>query len=361
MAQNVTLKRLRALREQFGMTQESLGQLVGVTRQTIAAWEKGDSTPTLAQLFKLSRVMGVPVEVFLKNEQTQADVTLLFRADQPDTLTPEMRMIFAKKAANYAAVEKLLDEAPAMPPARPMDGFNPYLVEEAAEQVRDWLGVDDGPLTDVIERLEGLGVKVFLEELPDKVSGFSAYTNEWGAVIFINRSHPGERQIFTALHELGHLVFHRKEYEGNYEKTKGKNDPREKAVQRFAAAVLLPKDVMLRELRGWEGDYLPLPLLLDIKHRYHVSIRTVVLRASDLGIMPKQKAQKQYGYIQMKFGPENEPDQLPSVEEPKRLRRLVFRALLEEKITISRAAEILQTSIYEIRNELTRWMEVGQE
>lgn len=359
MAQNVTLKRLRALREQLRMTQEALGQLVGVTRQTIAAWEKGDSTPTLAQLFKLSRVMGVPIEVFLQNDQTQADVTLLFRADDPDTLTPEMRIAFAKKAANYAAVERLVGEAPAVPPAYAMDGYNPSLVEDVARQVRDWLGIDDGPLTDVVDRLEGLGVKVFLQNLPDTVSGFSAYTNEWGAVIFINRSHPGERQIFTALHELGHLVFHRKEYDGTYQKVRKRSDPREKTVQHFAGAVLLPPEVLKRELRGWKGRWLPEPLLLDLKRRYHVSMRTVLFRAEQVGFISEKQRGQQLGVLNRKYGSEGEPEQLPPLKDSTRLRRLVFRALLEERITISRAAEILETTVHRVREELASWLEVG--
>ncbi len=36
---------IRACREQVGLSQEELGQKIGVTRQTIAAWETGDRDP----------------------------------------------------------------------------------------------------------------------------------------------------------------------------------------------------------------------------------------------------------------------------------------------------------------------------
>lgn len=356
MPGDVNSIRLRALREQVGLTQDALGQSVGVARQTIAAWEKGESSPTVAQLFTLARALRVPAEILL-GEHGQEDVPLLFRADQPDRLGPEMRAVFAQAAAAYAAVERLVGEAPAVPPACTMDNYDPNVVEAVAGQVRDWLGVDDGPLTDVIDRLEVSGVKVLVQTLPSGVSGFSAYTNDWGAVIFVNRAHPGERQCFTALHELGHLVFHRREYDGRYERIHGRSDAREKAVQHFAGAVLLPATVLGRELRGWKDRWLPEPLLLDLKKRYRVSMRTVIFRAEQVGLISKKQAGQQVGVLSRKYGPDHEPAQLPPLQEATRIRRLVFRALLGDQMTVSRAAEVLGTTVHQIREELKDWLE----
>lgn len=44
------------------MTQEEIGQAVGVTRQTIIAIEKGNYTPSVLLAIKLARVLKVPVE-----------------------------------------------------------------------------------------------------------------------------------------------------------------------------------------------------------------------------------------------------------------------------------------------------------
>jgi DNA-binding XRE family transcriptional regulator len=38
---------IRVCREQKGLSQEELGQKVGVTRQTIAAWEKNERAPSV--------------------------------------------------------------------------------------------------------------------------------------------------------------------------------------------------------------------------------------------------------------------------------------------------------------------------
>jgi putative transcriptional regulator len=58
--------RVRELREQHGpMTQAELGELIGVTRQTVAAIEKRQYSPSLESAFRISRVFGLPMdEVF---------------------------------------------------------------------------------------------------------------------------------------------------------------------------------------------------------------------------------------------------------------------------------------------------------
>ena len=62
--------RVRELRErQGGMTQSDLGERVGVTRQTVAAIEKRQYSPSLESAFRIARVFGVPfTEVFYWDE-----------------------------------------------------------------------------------------------------------------------------------------------------------------------------------------------------------------------------------------------------------------------------------------------------
>ncbi len=54
--------RVRELRERKGLTQEELARMVGVTRQTIIAIEKGKYDPSLRLAFKLAKVFGVRIE-----------------------------------------------------------------------------------------------------------------------------------------------------------------------------------------------------------------------------------------------------------------------------------------------------------
>lgn len=55
--------RVRELRDQQGgLTQEELGDAVGVTRQTIIAIEQNRYSPSLETAFRIARVFGVGVE-----------------------------------------------------------------------------------------------------------------------------------------------------------------------------------------------------------------------------------------------------------------------------------------------------------
>lgn len=55
--------RVRDLREQHGqMSQQALGDAVGVTRQTIIAIEQGRYSPSLETSFRIARLFGVGLE-----------------------------------------------------------------------------------------------------------------------------------------------------------------------------------------------------------------------------------------------------------------------------------------------------------
>jgi len=97
---------IRAYREQASMSQEDLGNLMGVTRQTIAAWEKGDRAPSLDQLSKLARALHIPLDLLLEKTE-ESSSSLLFRADNPESLGPELRALLSRKSQDYASVEAL--------------------------------------------------------------------------------------------------------------------------------------------------------------------------------------------------------------------------------------------------------------
>ena len=53
---------IQILRKKRNLTQEALAELVGVTRQTIAKWESGESAPDLALAGKLSAALDVTLD-----------------------------------------------------------------------------------------------------------------------------------------------------------------------------------------------------------------------------------------------------------------------------------------------------------
>ena len=53
---------LQHLRKRKNFTQEALAERIGVSRQTIAKWETGESTPDLAMASALSRELDVSLD-----------------------------------------------------------------------------------------------------------------------------------------------------------------------------------------------------------------------------------------------------------------------------------------------------------
>ena len=54
--------RVRELREERAMTQQELGDAIGVTRHTIIAIEQGHYSPSLESAFRIARLFGLGLE-----------------------------------------------------------------------------------------------------------------------------------------------------------------------------------------------------------------------------------------------------------------------------------------------------------
>ena len=64
---------IQILRKKQNLTQESLAELVGVTRQTIAKWESGESVPDLSLAGKLAAALAVTLDELV--EAPRAELT----------------------------------------------------------------------------------------------------------------------------------------------------------------------------------------------------------------------------------------------------------------------------------------------
>ncbi len=352
----LNVKFLEELRDRSGLSQSELGDKIGVTRQTIAAWEKGEREPSLGQLSRIATELRISLET-LFTASDQGKPGLLFRADDPDTLNKSTQAHLTHRAEEYASVEELVGERPSLPTFIHLETYDTETIENVARDIRRWLGVSEfGPLSEPLTSLESKGIKIIKSCLPNEVSGFSAYTEEIGGVIFINETHPTERQYFTAFHELAHLIFHRKDYKLASGHANSR-DPREKTANHFAGAVLLPIDSVRVDLRAYRQRWIPEPILADIKLRYKVSMRTVLRRAWEAGVISKQQHGQGISAINTKYGKDAEGVLLPEPQTLSRLERLTFQALLDEVITTSRAAEILLKKVPEIRQKLEAWQE----
>ena len=72
-------KRLRRARQNKGMLQEDLAQAMGLTQASISQFEKGQRTPTPANIRKLAQILGVKEEDLAGKDKGNFERALLMR------------------------------------------------------------------------------------------------------------------------------------------------------------------------------------------------------------------------------------------------------------------------------------------
>lgn len=98
---SLTFTKLKMFRKQSGMTQEALAEKLGVSRQAVAKWEKGESMPDLPSCIRLADLFGTTVDMLVRemNEQHSSDGKHIFGLSRMNekgqiTLPKECRALF---------------------------------------------------------------------------------------------------------------------------------------------------------------------------------------------------------------------------------------------------------------------------
>ena len=71
-----------SIRKQQGMTQEQLGERLGVTNKTISRWETGKYMPDIDKLQELSAILGVSINELLAGERIEDAANFVKKADE---------------------------------------------------------------------------------------------------------------------------------------------------------------------------------------------------------------------------------------------------------------------------------------
>ncbi len=66
VAEMTTGEKIAALRKEQGMSQEALGEKLGLSRQAVSKWEADQAVPTMDNLMELSKLFDVPVDTLLR-------------------------------------------------------------------------------------------------------------------------------------------------------------------------------------------------------------------------------------------------------------------------------------------------------
>jgi len=369
---------LRRLRGALGMTQEQVAAASGISRVAYRNLETGASAPRVETLHALAKALEVRLQDLVSPAAELRHVR--FRSFRRLNTREQILITVERWLRGFNDLEDILDDRTEYT-LRGLGGVE-RSATEAAFQVRTRFGLRPSePVRDICGLLEANGVKVLpLKIASDAFFGLSVAGEDGGPAVVVNTWDriSVERWIFTAAHELGHLVLHLDDY-GLDQKEEEEKQEREANV--FASHFLMPQVVFDKE---WDDTYglAFVDRVLKVKRMFRVSYRTVLYRLSEVSRLGTGVWRQFQGEYQRRHGrtllKDDEPEALASdafratfpessrAGEPEdlspadfmedRLLRLVRRAVESDTITLARGAEILGISLRDMRQLSASWV-----
>lgn len=292
------------------LTQTDLANEIGVTRQSISAYEGGLKKPEPATMVSLAAALGQPINFFTREAPPTFGPASanFYRKVGADTKRRNSACnVYANWLGQTAYAFNVFVNYPELdlPSFEPKDSGSRYSddeIEDIAEAVRQHFGLGWGPISNVVRLLESKGIivcRIAIEQ--EKIEAFSFWRGERAFIFLASDKDSAARSRLDAAHELGHLCLHRWIGEEEIEDPKILKEI-EREADRFAAAFLLPRKSFANEI------YSPrLLAFVDLKRRWKVSIQAMVYRCKSLGIFDEHQVTGLYKQISAKKWRTSEP------------------------------------------------------
>jgi len=150
--------------------------------------------------------------------------------------------------------------------------------EAAAQTIRQFWGLGEKPIGNVLGLLEVNGILVFsLAENTATVDAFSFWRNH-RPFVFLNNYKSAEHSIYDSVHELGHLAMHR---HAGTQAGMAPSRAAEREANQFAAAFLMPEN----DVRSRMPRFITVDTIVSAKQRWRVSAMAMAYRLHDLGFL----------------------------------------------------------------------------
>ncbi len=344
--------RLKQLREQRGLSLNELGQLVGVTKQTIHKYEQEGKRPSTSTVLKLGKALQIhPSELF--NSET-IDINIdNIRFREEEMVLHKRQHLDSIKSICKDYIHKLIELKALVQENTNFD--NPLVgyeiqskkdVEQAAKLLRKKWKLGRAPITDVIQLVEEKGIVVVEVDFNESFTGLSGCVNNEIHFMVVNKNCKDvTRKRFTSLHELGHITL---EFADNLSE-----GLIEFLCNHFAGAVLLVDDTLAIEL-GKNRNNISLGELKRVKEKYGASIMAIILRAKHIGFISESTHDEWWDSYNSwnAANSTNEFGNYMSAEKPTLFNNLIRKGIIEKRITWGKAAELKKTKIDMLKQEL---------
>lgn len=341
-------ERFKSARLMNGFSLQDLSDNLGnkITRQALHKYEKGEVMPDSEMLDILCEVLKVRPDYFSRETIIELG-TISFRKLQ--RFPPKDQNCIIERTrevlSRYLELEEILGlKKTFLHPAPGIKITSPEDIEEFAYRIRDKWKLGNGPIINVAELLEENNIKVLELDTKEGFDGMQTWINEKDIpVIVLNvcKLKSNDRKRVTAFHELGHLLL---PLEGIDEKLA------ERYCHRFAGAMLLPKEVILNEI-GRKRNRISIQELGFLKQQYGISIQAIIFRLGDLGVITESYKKYYFQYINQMGWKVEEPYPYEGKETSNRFEQLIYRALAEDIISMSKAASLKNMKLAEFRTK----------
>jgi Zn-dependent peptidase ImmA (M78 family)/DNA-binding XRE family transcriptional regulator len=348
------------------MSQRALADASGISLPAIKNIESSKNEPRVQSLQAIAKALKVPLqELFL-------DVGILktvrFRSNKQMQNRENILAEISHRLKEFILVEDILEQKVPFALKSAQKKCSPSDIIKAARICRENLELKPSEaIRDICGLLEHAGIKLFpIKVISPGFFGLSVGIDDGGPAIVVNTSDriSIERQIFSAAHELGHLMLHQDAYDvDNLEE----NNIEEYQADLFAGHFLIPTEGFLKEWEEASGLH-PVDRVFKVKRIFHVSYKVILTRLIELGKTDKS-IWKKFNYLYNKrfnrsLTHHEEPLAIDSAEPfglerfdffEDRFSKLVRQALEADKISLSRGAELLKKSIGELQELMIQW------
>ncbi|WP_157975191.1 helix-turn-helix domain-containing protein [Glycomyces dulcitolivorans] len=272
-------RRVAQAREDAGLTQADLGRAVELDRSAISRLEQGERKLNVPELVQIAGVLERPLSYFVA-DPVPAVVSRRTDAAPTHATTQRLDLELEQFAADVQALLRrgLLPARERIEYRTPRDHIE---AEHAATAVRAQIALETGPIDDLGQVCEELGMYTFSAHLGTNGADGGCVevedeTNAAGAAVLNGDIAAGRRRM-TLAHELGHWVF------GDAYDSEATNDA-ETMINSFAIHFLAPRagvSKVWNEYRAWE----PRDRALAVAAKFRLSWSAAVNQLRNLDLI----------------------------------------------------------------------------
>lgn len=341
-------ERFKSARLMNGFSLQNLADALGGTlsRQALHRYEKGEVIPDAEKINMLSKALHISPDYFFTTTKIEfSDIKYSKLSRMPQKEVAIINETTKAYLSRYLELEEIIGLSHSFDnPLKNLGKISTYeQVNKAAERLRKAWSLGTGPLFNIVELLEDKNIKVVKLHVDEDFDGLQTFVNKTIPVIAYNetKANKADRIRFTLLHELAHLLL---VFADTTEKQK------ETLCHQFAAAMLLPEDTIKAELGNYRNRLSTIELG-NIKKQYGISMLAIVMRAQVCGIINSNYAKQFVFLIKQQNWKAEESVEYQGIEESNRFEQLLFRALIEDQISMSKAAALSNQSLAEFKKQ----------